>query len=98
MTNTDSKSVSQDDDLEKHSLVSENFAKRLDILHEKFGMSPPSYRMAKQIVWKKLKKKLLSINWVKKVNEQDLTLELETQTPQLITFIATLMAIQSTTE
>jgi hypothetical protein len=32
--------------------------------------------MAKQIVWKKLKKKLLSINWVKKVNEQDLTLEL----------------------
>jgi len=36
----------------------------------------PTYRMAKQIVWKKLKKKLLSINWVKKVNEQDLTLEL----------------------
>lgn len=36
----------------------------------------PSYRMARQIVWKKLKKKLLSINWVKKVNETDLTLEL----------------------
>ena len=36
----------------------------------------PTYRMAKQIVWKKLKKKLISINWVKKVNEQDLTLEL----------------------
>jgi len=36
----------------------------------------PTYRMAKQIVWKKLKKKLLGINWVKKVNEQDLTLEL----------------------
>jgi phage terminase large subunit len=36
----------------------------------------PTYRMAKQIVWKKLKKKLLNINWVKKVNEQDLTLEL----------------------
>jgi phage terminase large subunit len=36
----------------------------------------PTYRMAKQIVWKKLKKKLLAINWVKKVNEQDLTLEL----------------------
>ena len=32
--------------------------------------------MAKQIVWKKLRKKLLSLNWVKKVNEQDLTLEL----------------------
>jgi phage terminase large subunit len=36
----------------------------------------PTYRMAKQIVWKKLKKKLIGINWVKKVNEQDLTLEL----------------------
>lgn len=36
----------------------------------------PTYRMAKQILWKKLKKKLISLNWVKKVNEQDLTLEL----------------------
>ena len=36
----------------------------------------PTYRMAKQIVWKKLKKKLLAINWVKKINEQDLTIEL----------------------
>lgn len=36
----------------------------------------PTYRMAKQIVWKKLKKKLIGINWVRKVNEQDLTLEL----------------------
>jgi len=36
----------------------------------------PTYRMAKQIVWKKLKKKLLGLNWVRKVNESDLTLEL----------------------
>lgn len=36
----------------------------------------PTYRMAKQILWKKIKKKLISLNWVKKVNEQDLTLEL----------------------
>lgn len=36
----------------------------------------PTYRMAKQILWKKLKKKLVGLNWVKKVNEQDLTLEL----------------------
>ena len=36
----------------------------------------PTYRMAKQIVWKKLKKRLIAINWVKKINEQDLTLEL----------------------
>jgi len=36
----------------------------------------PTYRMARQILWKKLKKKLVNLNWVKKVNEQDLTLEL----------------------
>jgi phage terminase large subunit len=32
--------------------------------------------MAKQIVWKKLKKKLSGINWIKKINESDLTIEL----------------------
>jgi phage terminase large subunit len=36
----------------------------------------PTYRMAKNILWKKLKKKLTSINWVRKVNETELTLEL----------------------
>lgn len=36
----------------------------------------PSYRMAKQIVWKKLKKKLQKINWIQRINEQDLTIEL----------------------
>jgi phage terminase large subunit len=36
----------------------------------------PTYRMAKQIVWKKLKKKLTTINWVKSINESDLTLTL----------------------
>jgi phage terminase large subunit len=36
----------------------------------------PTYRMAKNILWKKLKRKLTSINWVKKVNETELSLEL----------------------
>ena len=36
----------------------------------------PSYRMARQILWKKLKKKLISINWVKKINETELMIEL----------------------
>ena len=36
----------------------------------------PTYRMAKNILWKKLKKKLTSINWVKKINETELSLEL----------------------
>ena len=37
----------------------------------------PTYRMAKQIMWKKLKRKLLSLNWVEKVNESDLSLLLK---------------------
>ena len=36
----------------------------------------PSYRQAKQIVWLKLKEKLLKINWIKKINESDLTVDL----------------------
>jgi hypothetical protein len=36
----------------------------------------PTYRMAKNILWKKLRKKLISLNWVRKVNETELTLEL----------------------
>ena len=36
----------------------------------------PSYRMAKQIIWDKLKYKLMDMNWVEKVNESDLTIHL----------------------
>jgi phage terminase large subunit len=36
----------------------------------------PTYRMAKNILWKKLKRKLTAINWVRKVNETELSLEL----------------------
>ena len=36
----------------------------------------PSYRMAKQIVWEKLKTKLIDINWLTKANESDLSLTL----------------------
>lgn len=36
----------------------------------------PTYRMAKQIVWDKLKYRLIDLNWVKKTNESDLSLEL----------------------
>lgn len=37
----------------------------------------PTYKMAKQIVWKKLKKKLIELNWVYKHNETELTLSLK---------------------
>jgi phage terminase large subunit len=36
----------------------------------------PSYKMAKQIVWRKLKNRLNDLNWVKKTNETELTLHL----------------------
>jgi phage terminase large subunit len=36
----------------------------------------PSYKMAKNILWKKLRKKLVSLNWVRKINETELSLEL----------------------
>jgi len=36
----------------------------------------PTYKMARQIVWKKLKNKLLDLNWVVKTNETELTIQL----------------------
>jgi len=37
----------------------------------------PTYKMAKQIVWKKLKKKLMQLNWVQKLNETELSISLK---------------------
>jgi len=34
----------------------------------------PSYKMARQIVWRKLKKKLQDLNWIAKTNETELTI------------------------
>ena len=36
----------------------------------------PSYRMAKQIEWEDLKNMLRDVNWLKKVNESELTVTL----------------------
>lgn len=36
----------------------------------------PTYKMARQIVWKKLKNKLNDLNWVKKTNETELSIQL----------------------
>jgi hypothetical protein len=36
----------------------------------------PTYRMAKQIMWKQLKKRLLALNWIAKINESDLSIQL----------------------
>ena len=37
----------------------------------------PTYKMAKNIVWKKLKNKMMDLNWVQKQNETELKLELK---------------------
>ena len=37
----------------------------------------PTYRQAKMITWKKLRKKLIELRWVEKINETELTLELK---------------------
>jgi hypothetical protein len=37
----------------------------------------PTYKQAKQIVWRKLKHKLQDLRWSKKVNESELTIELK---------------------
>lgn len=37
----------------------------------------PTYRQAKMIAWKKLKKKLVDLKWVEKINESELTISLK---------------------
>lgn len=37
----------------------------------------PTYRQARQIVWKKLKRKLLDLRWAKKINETELSIQLK---------------------
>ena len=37
----------------------------------------PTYRQAKQIVWRKLKHKLQDLRWAKKINESELTITLK---------------------
>lgn len=37
----------------------------------------PSYKMARQIVWKKLKNKLTDLNWITKTNETELSITLK---------------------
>jgi phage terminase large subunit len=37
----------------------------------------PTYRQAKQIVWKKLKQKLIDLRWAQKINESELTILLK---------------------
>ena len=44
--------------------------------NQKVWYIAPSYRMAKQIVWEQLKKRLIQLNWAKKINESGLDIYL----------------------
>ena len=44
--------------------------------NQKVWYLAPSYRQAKQTVWKPLKTRLYDLHWIKKTNESDLTIEL----------------------
>jgi hypothetical protein len=37
----------------------------------------PTYKQAKKVLWKSLRKKMVAVNWVSKINETELTLELK---------------------
>ena len=45
--------------------------------NQKVWYVSPSYRMSKQILWNPLKNKLMDLNWVKKINESDMTITLQ---------------------
>lgn len=53
-----------------------SLAKHARFPNKKCMYVAPSYRMAKQIVWDDLKEMLRSVNWLKKVNEAELTVTL----------------------
>jgi hypothetical protein len=44
--------------------------------NQKVQYIAPTYRMAKGIVWDKLKARLIELKWVKKINESDLNIQL----------------------
>ena len=44
--------------------------------NQKVWYVAPSYRQAKQTVWKQLKNRLYDLRWIRKTNESDLTIEL----------------------
>jgi len=53
-----------------------SLAKHASVPNSKVMYVAPSYRMAKQIVWEDLKGMLRDKNWIKKINESELTITL----------------------
>lgn len=61
----------------KTHLAIRELCKAARIPEQQVWMVAPTYRQVKQIVWKKLKKRLQDLNWVSKINEQELTIILK---------------------
>ena len=56
----------------KTHLAIRELCKAASTPNQKVWYIAPSYRMAKQIVWEQLKKKLIHLKWAKKINESGL--------------------------
>ena len=60
----------------KTHLAIRELAKSVRLPEQRSFYVAPTYRMAKQIVWDPLKYRLMDLNWVERVNESDLTIQL----------------------
>lgn len=60
----------------KSHLAMREMARRARVPDQKIFYVAPSYRQAKSVLWQKLKTKLYKLNWIKRVNESDLTITL----------------------
>jgi phage terminase large subunit len=58
----------------KTHLAIRELAKFARFPNRKVWYVAPTYRQAKQTVWNKMKKKLKALNWIKSINESDLTI------------------------
>ena len=76
--------ISQDDNRFRVVVAGRRFGKSYLSINEiaKFARKPnqkclyvaPTYRQAKTVIWDDLKEKLYAVNWIKKVNESDLSI------------------------
>ena len=60
----------------KTHLAIRELARHARLPNRKVWYVAPTYRQAKQTVWSKMKRKLRTLNWIKSINESDLTIVL----------------------
>lgn len=61
----------------KTHLAIRELCKAASIPDRQVWMVAPTYRQVKQVVWRKLRTRLLDLNWVEKINESELTITLK---------------------